>query len=390
MKIFLFDPLYRNNFFPLTVNKAVAELQTGMFTLKTWWEKISGYTCCVLTPEYLSKKYETYSSAKTFIYINAAFIPSFTLWEMIKTLDKDTVIQSKDEVTIAFKSYEQYNWEHLFSLQKKKIITIDAETITQPFHIFQKNESFILQQFPLVTQNKKSHNSSSAGLCLSPNNIFLEENCNITGAILNAENGPIYISKNAVVMEGSCIRGPFFLGEHSVVKMGAKIYGATSIGKKCTVGGEIKNVIMHDYSNKAHDGYLGDSVIGSWCNMGAGTSCSNVKNTAASIKMYSYAKKDFIKAGLKCGIIMGDYSRTAINLSINSGSSIGICCNLLETKLSEKYYKNFSWYNGEPASYEINKAIEHIHNWMKFKGCTLKKAEEEILRWIYENMTKFM
>src|SRR5204863_3570859 len=156
-------------------------------------------------------------------------------------------------------------------------------------------------------------------------------------SMLNASNGPIYVGKNAEVMEGCMIRGPFALGQNAVLKMGSKVYGATSIGPSCAVAGEIKNSVLFGYSNKAHDGYLGDSVIGEWCNLGAGTSNSNLKNTAGIVKVWVDSKDDYLPVGVKCGLLMGDYSRSAINTSFNTGTVVGVCCNVFCERFPSKY-----------------------------------------------------
>ena len=191
-------------------------------------------------------------------------------------------------------------------------------------------------------------------------NIFVEAGATISYSILNASEGPIYIGKNAEIQEGSVIRGPFALCEGSRVKMGAKIYGATTIGPYCLADGEIKNSILMGYSNKAHDGYLGDSVIGVWCNLGAGTSNSNLKNTAGIVKVWSKEKNDYLDAGNKCGLLMGDYSRSAINTSFNTGTVAGISCNIFGNVFPFKFIEDFTW--GQ-EKYIFEKAISDINNW---------------------------
>jgi len=205
----------------------------------------------------------------------------------------------------------------------------------------------------------------------------------IEHCILNASTGPIYIGKNAEIMEGSMIRGPFALCKNSVVKMSSKIYGGTTIGKNCVVGGEIKNSMISDYSNKSHDGYLGDSVIGEWCNLGAGTSNSNIKNTGNDVMVWDNSSNQFINAGLKCGLIMGDYSRCAINTSFNTGTVVGVCCNIFGNGLTPKHIRNFSWGFGE-SIYEFEKAIKGIENWKKLKDQSITDIEIQTLKHIFE------
>ncbi len=251
-----------------------------------------------------------------------------------------------------------------------------------PLDIYRLNDSFIREDFTLITQNRKSILPESHNHYIHPEHIFIEEGAKVQGAFLNASTGPIYIGKDAQVMEGSCIRGPFALGENGVVKMGAKIYGATSSGPHCVLGGEIKNSIFFGYSNKAHDGYLGDSVLGYWCNLGAGTSNSNVKNTAGAVKYKLDAKGTYIEAGYKAGLIMGDYSRSAINTSFNTGTIVGVCCNIFDSGFPPVFIPDFTWGN---EKYNIDKAIQDIDNWKKLKGYKISQEETNKLSELHQS-----
>ena len=202
--------------------------------------------------------------------------------------------------------------------------------------------------------------------------------------MINASMGPVYIGKGAEIMEGSVIRGPFAMGEGACLKLGTKVYGATTLGPRCVVGGEIKNSILFGYSNKAHDGYLGDSVIGEWCNLGAGTTNSNLKNNASEVKIWT--PKGELNAGLKCGVLMGDFSRTAINTSINTGTVIGVGCNVFGTGLTPKYIPNFSWGSEGVKRYEFEKGLLDIEGWKKLKRQILSDDEKSILKYIYEKV----
>ncbi|MEO6819531.1 MAG: glucose-1-phosphate thymidylyltransferase, partial [Ginsengibacter sp.] len=213
------------------------------------------------------------------------------------------------------------------------------------------------------------------------NTIFIEDGAKVRFSILNAETGPIYIGRNAEIMEGSLLRGPISIGENAVVKMGTKMYGATSIGPHCVAGGEIKNSVLIGYSNKAHDGYLGDSVIGEWCNLGAGTSNSNLKNTASMVKVWVRNNNNYRIVGNKCGLIMGDYSRSAINTSFNTGTIVGICCNIFG-HFPEKFIKDFNWGDQQ---YKFEKAISDIRNWKKFKNKKVTDREIAILKNLYHS-----
>ena len=259
------------------------------------------------------------------------------------------------------------------------------ETINYPWQLMQLTDRAIRNDFALLATLKKSQPVASTNRVISPENILIEEGARVDHALLNASTGPIYISANAEIMEGAMIRGPFFLGENSVVKMGAKIYGATSVGKKCIVGGEIKNSVFFDFSNKAHDGYLGDAVIGSWCNLGAGCSCSNIKNTATDINVWFQPANKTVNAGNKCGLLLGDYSRAAINTSFNTGTITGICCNIFGEGLTPKYIPSFSWGYSSSSKYAFEKAISDITNWKKLKNEPLSTDEIQKLKHIFEN-----
>jgi UDP-N-acetylglucosamine diphosphorylase/glucosamine-1-phosphate N-acetyltransferase len=220
---------------------------------------------------------------------------------------------------------------------------------------------------------------------INPSRVFIEEGAKVAASILNATDGPIYIGKGATIMEGCLIRGPFVLGEGATLKMGTKIYGGTTVGPFSVAGGEIKNSIIGAFSNKAHDGYLGDSVIGEWCNLGAGTSNSNVKNNGSEVRVWNYLHDDYIKAGQKAGVIMGDYTRTAINTSINTGTVMGVCCNVFGEGFPAKVIPNFSWGLKDILRYELDKAILDVANWKKMKNKTLTPEEQGVLKHIFEN-----
>jgi UDP-N-acetylglucosamine diphosphorylase/glucosamine-1-phosphate N-acetyltransferase len=253
--------------------------------------------------------------------------------------------------------------------------------IKYPWDIFLHGDVAIREDFLLLTANKKSNEISSTNKIIGAENIYIGHNVQMEHCILNASTGPIYIDDNATIQEGSMIRGPFYLGNNSTVKMGTKIFGATSIGNNCIVGGEIKNSTILDNSNKAHDGYLGDSVLGAWCNLGAGTSNSNVKNTASNVQMHLQPNFASINAGQKAGLIMGDYSRAAINTSFNTGTVVGVCSNIFGNTNPPKFVQNFTWGNED---YAFDKAIEHINNWMLFKKQSITDNEIEVLRNLFQ------
>ena len=248
--------------------------------------------------------------------------------------------------------------------------------------VVKNNAATIVRDVAIKQINKATLELNSSSKIIHPYNIFVEEGAILENCILNASEGPIYIAKNSKIMDGAILRGPIFIDEGSIVKMGSTIYGGTSIGKKCVVGGEIKNSIINNFSNKAHHGYLGDSIIGKWCNLGAGTSTSNVKNNGSDV-MLQLANAE-LNAGNKFGLLMGDYSRSAINTSFNTGTVVGTCCNIFTEGLTPKYIPNFSW-GCKGERYELPKAFTDIENWKIMKGETLSKEERELLKNLYPN-----
>jgi len=276
-----------------------------------------------------------------------------------------------------------------------------ARTLQYPWEIFQYNESALADDFDLLTRDRLSQPIPPSVRTINPDRIFIEEGATLDHTILNASAGPIYIGHNVTVMEGATIRGPFAACEGSVVKMGARIYGATTLGPYCTAGGEIKNSVLFGYSNKAHDGYLGDSVIGEWCNLGAGVSNSNLKNNAGTIKVWHQGSGAFIPAGLKCGLLMGDYSRAAINTSFNTGTVVGPSCNVFGKGLTPTHIPAFTWGfppaadlkagtgpTAAPASsrYRLESALRDIDNWKKLKNLALTGTEIRTLKHIFDNL----
>ncbi|HEV9035794.1 MAG TPA: glucose-1-phosphate thymidylyltransferase, partial [Puia sp.] len=240
------------------------------------------------------------------------------------------------------------------------------------------------EDFDLLTTSRVSEPIPPSVQAINPEMIFIETGARLQHCMLNASTGPIYIARDAEIMEGSLIRGPFAACESAVVKMGTKIYGATTLGPGAVVGGELKNVVIFGYSNKGHDGYLGDSVIGEWCNLGAGTSVSNLKNNAGEVRVWHPASRDFLRAGLKCGLLMGDYSRAAINTSFNTGTVVGVCCNIFGDGLPPKYVADFSWGIEGATRYEWEKALRDIGNWKNLKNRSLTEPEIETLKHIFE------
>jgi UDP-N-acetylglucosamine diphosphorylase/glucosamine-1-phosphate N-acetyltransferase len=315
--------------------------------------------------------------------IHGNVLPTPKLVKAVKKLQNGEFLSVKGREGIVFRfTKEEIKEKHKVKVKKAVTIMEEIVSVQYPWNIFQLNDWAIRQDFELLTKKRKSQSISKTNTVIKPSEIFIEKGAKVEHCILNASTGPVYIGKNAEVMEGSMIRGPFALGEGSLLKMGTKVYGATTLGPYCIGGGEIKNSVLFGYSNKAHDGYLGDSVIGEWCNMGAGTSNSNLKNTASEIRVWTQSgEKD---AGKKCGVMMGDYSRTAVNTAINTGTVIGVCSNVFGSGLTPKYIRNFSWGFEASNEYGFEKALSDIEAWKQLKKQTLAENEKNILKYIFE------
>ncbi len=379
MAIILFDNAQRKHLWPLTQTKAVAALRMGILTMAERWEKLTGLQVFVHTSPYLQNLYG-YPPAGEHVWVDASVIPDQSLIDGIQSVpanhswaDEHGLIFGK--ANIVFEDFDPSQ-----SVQYFEVVHDYAavQRIVYPWQLISINDQILRFDFDLLTRGKTSAVISSTNRCTDTEHIFIEPGATVEHAILNASTGPIYIGKNAVGIEGTAIRGPFALGDHSVLKMNSRIYGATTLGPYCMGGGEIKNSIMMGYSNKAHDGYMGDAVIGEWCNWGAGTSNSNLKNTAGIVQVWSEADQQYLPAGYKCGVIMGDYSRTAINSCINTGSVIGVSCNVFGEGLLPNIISDFSW-GCKGVKYRIDKALVDIDNWKKMKNQSLSEIEKHIL-----------
>jgi UDP-N-acetylglucosamine diphosphorylase/glucosamine-1-phosphate N-acetyltransferase len=385
MSIVLFDPPGRESLFPLTQTRAVADLRMGMLTVKERWQLWSGEEVHVLTAGYLQPSYAA-ALPGPHLFINAAVLPDEILRNRILQLNDGEALQDETGmIACRFNlNKEAFSFAGL-SPHLQQVVTLTGVTHLQyPWELFMWNDAWARTDFDLLTKGKISQPIAATNQVAGADQVFIEEGAVVEFAMLNASTGPVYISKQALVMEGALLRGPLFIGEKTVVKMGTKIYGATTLGPGCSVGGELKNVVMQGYSNKAHDGYLGDAVVGEWCNMGAGTSNSNVKNTGGEVKMWHHATGKFIMVGFKCGLVMGDYTRTAINTAINTGSVIGCCCNVFGDGLTPKVIPDFTWGMKGLTRYEFEKALKDIDNWKKMKQCSLTEQDTFVLKHIFE------
>ncbi len=377
--------------FPFTLIRQVQDIRIGILTIREKWEH---YLQLPSFNKWLDNYKDDERSLKIdedlpsgdYLLIHSNVLPSPKIIEQVKNMRPGELLlcASNGPVAIKFSHSGIINTSDI-KVSRTVLLEEEAKVIAQPWHIFQLNNYAICEDFRLLTQGRNSEPLSPTNEVVSPENIFLEKGAVVEYSVLNASAGPIYIGKNAEIMEGSLIRGPLALCEGAVLKMGSKIYGATTLGPYSVGGGEIKNSVLFGYSNKAHDGYLGDSVIGEWCNLGAGTCNSNVKNSAALVKVYSDLEKNsYENAGLKCGVLMGDYSRCAINTLFNTGTVTGVSANVFGSGLTPKYIPSFSWGAEGIKTYNFDAALQHIENWKQLKNTSLSAAEKSILKYLYE------
>jgi UDP-N-acetylglucosamine diphosphorylase/glucosamine-1-phosphate N-acetyltransferase len=318
------------------------------------------------------------------LMIHGNILPDPALVKLVRRLKNGEFITANGGSGIVFRfSKNEIKKKHQVKVSRAIILESEIKVLSYPWDIFQLNDWAIRQDYELITKNRKSAPLSPTNKVINPAHVFVEKGATMEHCIINASTGPVYIGPNATVMEGTMIRGSFSMGENSCLKMGTKAYGATTLGPGSVVGGEIKNSVIFGYSNKSHDGYLGDSVIGEWCNMGAGTTNSNMKNNASDVRVWTM--KGELNAGRKCGVMLGDYSKTAINTSINTGTVIGVCCNVIGLGLTPKYIPSFSWGSEGVKRYEFEKALIDIEDWKQFKGKTLTEGERSILKYVFDH-----
>lgn len=387
MNYILFDGPYRNNLLPFTFTRPVADIRIGILTIREKWEKYLGYTTTTVTEEYLSQKFPMVELEEN-IMINASYLPNTEIVALIKSLKEGQAI-FKNEDVIAFysKEEEEVDFDQITSIEFEG----DILCIQNPWDIFSKNGEALADDFDLLTKDRNSQPIPSSVNTINASQIFIEPGAKVEFSILNASYGPIYIGKNAEVMEGSVIRGPFALCEHSVVKLAAKIYGPTTVGPYSKVGGEINNSVLFGYSNKGHDGFLGNSVLGEWCNLGADTNNSNLKNNYAPVRLWSYNTESFAKTGLQfCGLIMGDHSKCGINTMFNTGTVVGVSANIFGSGFPRNFIPSFSWGGAKGFSkYLTNKAFETAKIVMARRNIELTAIDEDILQHVFTQTEKY-
>ncbi|MFY0629367.1 MAG: GlmU family protein [Flavobacteriaceae bacterium] len=383
MNYILFDGNVRNSLLPFTYTRPVADIRIGILTIREKWEKVLGLTTTTITEEYLGAKYPMVEMEEN-ILINASFIPSKELVKQVKRLKKNQAI-FKGEDVIAFYTTDSQE-EVDFNTYEQIEFESDLLQVNNTWDIFSLNDKAIEADFELLTEGRKSQPIPEGVQCVGKENIFIEEGATVAFSILNASTGPIYIGKDALIMEGSIVRGPFAICENAVLKMGAKIYGATTLGPHCKVGGEVNNSVLFGYSSKGHEGFLGNSVLGEWCNIGADTNTSNLKNNYAEVKLWNYETERFAKTGLQfCGLMMGDHSKCGINTMFNTGTVIGVSANIFGSGFPRNFVPSFSWGGASGfTAYQLKKVFEVAEVVMKRRNIELSEIDKNILEHVFE------
>ncbi|MFZ1458096.1 MAG: putative sugar nucleotidyl transferase [Saprospiraceae bacterium] len=379
---------------PLTFTRPISELRVGILTIKEKWEKHLNGSASYITQDYLAEKYPI-SIAQDNILINSTFLPDKQLVNFIFQLRSNEALLLGPELIAARLSELQFDTlsQDKDALQNLKGIDLSNESgitfrrITRPYHIYIENREEIISDFKLITEGRNSALISDTNRISGKYPVFAEDGAVMEHCIVNTNEGPVYLGKKAIIMEGSMIRGGFAACDNAVVKMGAKIYGPTTAGPGCVIGGEVKNSVFQANSNKGHDGYLGNSVIGEWCNLGADTNTSNLKNNYLPVKIWSYTHEKFMDTGQQfCGLIMGDHSKAGINTMFNTGTIVGVAANIFGDGFPRTFIPSFSWGGAAGFStHKVEKAIETAELVLSRKNMLLTEPDRKVLEHIYFN-----
>ena len=388
MNYILFDSDVRNSLLPFTFTRPVAEIRIGILTIREKWEFFLGFTTTTITEEYLEAKYPMVELNKN-ILINASFLPTKNLVNQVKQLSKNQAIFQGEQVVAFFTSDTQENVD--FDSYEQLEFQEDLIQIKHTSDIFSLNDKAIQADFDLLTEGRTSQPIPDGVHTIQKQNIFIEQGATVSYSSLNASKGPIYIGKDSEIMEGCLVRGPFALGKNSILKMGTKAYGATTLGPHCKVGGEINNSVLFGYSSKGHEGFLGNSVLGEWCNIGADSNSSNLKNNYAEVKLWNYQEERFTKTGLQfCGLMMGDHSKCGINTMFNTGTVVGVSANIFGSGFPRNFIPSFSWGGAAGfTTYQMKKVIEVAKVVMKRRDLELSETDISILQHVFDKTSKF-
>ncbi len=387
MNYILFDEInVRTNLLPLTFMRPVCEIRIGILTIREKWEQRLNTKTSTLTESYLTKKYPVVKE-KDNILINGSVCPTDEIIKMVENLKVNQTIISGDTIIAWHVSEEDLGLvgEHASAEMEDIAVKEPPIKINNTWDIFAKNELALDDDFAFITKGRTSELLSATNRVIGKGKVFLEKGAIVECAILNTTHGPVYVGKNAEIMEGSVIRGPVAVCDNAQVKMSAKIYGPTTIGPYSRVGGEVNNSVIFGYSNKAHDGFLGHSVIAEWCNLGADTNTSNLKNTYDSVRLWSYHKQTFVNTDLQfCGLIMGDHSKCAIDTMFNTGTVVGVNANIFGAGFQRNFIPSFTWGGSEGRSnYNLDKALAVAEAVYKRRSLPFTETEKDLLSGVY-------
>ena len=388
MNYILFDGSARNQLLPFTYTRPVADIRVGILTIREKWEKMLGFTTSTVTEDYLIDKFPMIEMEQN-IFINASVLPTKYLVSLIQNLSENKALFIDDEPLAFFAKEDQEIDFETFDVLP--YTSDDILRIENTWDIFKLNGEAIKRDFKLLTTDRESQLVPEMTIAFNKDQIFIEEGAVLPLCSLNANDGPIYIGKDSEIMEGSMIRGPFALCENATIKMGAKIYGATTIGPHSKVGGEVNNCVIFGYSNKGHDGFLGNSVLGEWCNIGADTNNSNLKNNYAEVRLWDYETEGFAKTGLQfCGLMMGDHSKCGINTMFNTGTVVGVSANIFGSGFPRNFIPSFSWGGSAGMiTYKTNKAFEVSKVVMSRRDIAFTEVDIQILEHIFKETSKW-
>ncbi|MEO1033453.1 MAG: GlmU family protein [Bacteroidota bacterium] len=383
MNYILFDGPYRDNLLPFTYTRPVADIRIGILTIRQKWESYLEYTTTTVTEDYLSDKFPMVEMEDN-IMINASFLPNAEVIEFVKNLKHNQAL-FKGEDVIAFFAKEG---EEVNDFSKFEAIEFQRTIgkVEHTWDIFSKNGEAIEEDYNLITKGRKSQPIPTTVQTINPENIFIEKGAKLNFVTLNASSGPIYIGRDAEIMEGSVVRGPLALCHNATLKLATKIYGPTTVGPHSKVGGEVNNSVIFGYSNKGHDGFLGNSVLGEWCNLGADTNNSNLKNNYAEVRLWDYKTGGFAKTGLQfCGLMMGDHSKCGINTMFNTGTVVGVSANIFGSGFPRNFVPSFSWGGSKGfVTYKTNKAFEVAEVVMARRKEEFTEKDKAILDHVFE------
>lgn len=392
--LILFDDEYRDALKPFTFTRPIAEIRIGILTIREKWERALGMTASHITADYLANKFPIVIADDN-ILINGGVLPNDRLVKLVNQLERNEALLLDGELIATRLRKDQFDLlvtsdfvDEISGYDTKETPIIK---IANKWDIFQYNRTAIEYDFELLTKGRKSEDLSPTNHVFSTENIFIEEGAYVECAVLNARSGPIYIGKGATVMEGSMLKGPISVGEEAIIKMGAKIYGPTTIGPRSKVGGEVKGSVIFGNSSKSHDGYLGDSVIGEWCNLGADTNVSNLKNNYTEVKLWDYATDSFKSTGRQfCGLMMGDHSKTGINTMFNTGTVVGVSANIFGAGYPRNFIPSFSWGGSRGwKTYRVDKAIETARAVYERRNLEWSDEDDHLLQAIFEATTGY-